>query len=256
MTPIPNNRGWKSLIANGRVFHLRSKSKTKPAPCALIVDAQAGYGGRFAVEIDELGVVDYNSRGHYQDVRIYDLHRRFNGSQVARRREDLERFNEDDMALIRYGHPLDFDGRIGNNYDLVIPLTRPAEWTVFWIAAYGEGDFRYPDFKRRDQERKLFAGAWHSEYHGGPKHLGYKCGHAWATMHTGKRLDKIRAFLKRQFPDLIEKQVHVVRGAAPNGTPYITSEFDGDCAPLGNGRTTIFETAQGHQICCGTRKAI
>jgi hypothetical protein len=218
------------------------------------VDAAAGYGGRFAVEIDENGVVDYYSRGHHQDVRIYDLHRRFNGSQVARRREDLERFNEDDMALIRYGSALNFDGRIANCHYPHIPLIKPGEWAVFWYPAYGENEYRYPDFKRRDQEHKLFAGAWHFDCYGGAKHLGYKYGHVWGTMHTGKRLDRIRAFLKRQFPDIIETPVYVVRDTDKEGNLRTTTEYNGDCAPLGDGRTTIIETTQGRQICCGPRK--
>jgi hypothetical protein len=248
-------RGWKSQIANGRVFELRSRSKTKPAPCALIVDATAGYGGRFAVEIDENGIVDYDSRGHHQDVRIYDLHRHFDGSQIARRREDLERFNEDDMALIRYGRALDFDGRIADRHNPHIPLTKvPAEWTVLWFPAYGKDEYRYPDFKRRNQEHKLFAGSWHFDCYGGAAHLGYKYGHAWGTMHAGKRLDKIRTFLKRQFPDLVETQVHVIRSTNRQGQSCVTSEYDGECAPLGDGRTTITETPQGCQVCCGPRE--
>jgi len=252
MTPDERKRGWKSQIANGRVFELRTRSKTKRAPCALIVDAAAGYGGRFAVEIDERGIVDYHSRGHHQNVRVYGLCTHFNGNHIARRREDLERFSEDDMALIRYGYALDFDGRISLQ-EPDIPLTKTGEWAVFWFPAYGMDEFRHPDYKLRDQERKLFAGDWHFDCYGGPKHLGYKYGHAWGTMHTGKRLDRIRAFLKRQFPDIIEMPVRVVRDTDSAGNTSTTTEYDGDCAPLGDVRTTIIETPQGYQLCCGPR---
>lgn len=217
---------------------MRSKSKTRPAPCVLIVRAAAGYGERFAVEVDEGGVVDYDSRHHHQSVRVWGLRPdRFDSSKISRRRPDLERFDEDDLALIRYGCVLDFDGRIHHRYP-GIPLTKPAEWTVFWFPPYGSDEFRYPDFKQYDRERKLFGGAWHFHNHGGPKHLGFKYGHVWATRHTGSRLDKIRAFLKRQFPDLMELHSSVVRWTE-GGITY-TTEMREECPAL-FGHGTIVE---------------
>lgn len=239
---------WKSQLANGRVFELRSQSKTKPAPCVLVVREAAGYGERFSVQVDEWGVVDYSSRGHHPDVRVYPLRPdRFNSRTIARRRPDLEKFDEDDLALIRYGYALDFDGRI-NRATPGCPLTRPAEWTVFWFPAYGPEEFRYPAFKQRDRERKLFGGAWHFESHGGPKDLGYNYGHVWATRHTGTRLDKIRRFLKRQFPDLIEQHVSVARRTKADGT-IVTEEVRDECAPLGS-RFTSVATASGTIMGC------
>ena len=63
-----------------------------------------------------------------------------------------------------------------------------------------------------------------------------------------------QAFLKRQFPDIIETPVYVVRDTDKEGNLRTTTEYNGDCAPLGDGRTTIIETTQGRQICCGPRK--
>jgi hypothetical protein len=233
-----NARGGKPMNDQSRssAWLMRSTSKTKAAPCVLIINAVCR--DRFAVEIDGRGVVDYNSRSHHQSARVYDLlPRNFNSSRIASRRADLERFDQDDLALIRYGYALDFDGRIYG----CLPLTRPAEWTVFWFPPYGPGEFRYPDFKQRDRECKLFAGAWHFESHGGAKHLGYKYGHVWATRHVEHRLEEIRTFLKGQFPDIIEQHSSVVRWTK-EGVTYTGLREPGNCPALSCG--TVMEGGQ------------
>jgi hypothetical protein len=204
--------------------------------------------------IDEWGTTGraLYSRRHNPDIYVEGIRPdQFTGKRIARRRTDLEKFDADDLALIRYGYDLDFDGRISSHGGAHIPLTRPAEWTVFWVPAYAEG-FPYPHPNYR--ERKALGGAWHFDNHGGPRHLGYKYGHMHATRHTGERLARVKKILLRDLPDLIETHVNVIRYKNQQGQTCITTEYDGDCAPLGDGRTTIVETPQGSVICCGPRK--
>ncbi len=247
---------WKSQLADGRVFELRSKSKLYAPPCGLVINAAAKYAHGFMRLIDEYGTTGRTlySRRHNPDIYVEGIRPdQFTSKKIARRRPDLEKFNADDLALIRYGYDLDFDGRMSSRSDTSIPLAMPAEWTVFWVPAYTEG-FPYPH--PNDRERKMLGGAWHFENHGGPPHLGYKYGHMHATRHAGKRLNRVRKVLLRYLPGLIETQVHVVRYKNQHGQTCTTTEYNGDCPPLGDGRTTIVETPQGSMICCGPRKAV
>lgn len=249
MTP-----SWKSQLANGRVFELRSKSTRYPPPCGLVLNAAATkYGQGFMRRIDDRGTVDYYSSGSLRGVYVEGIRPdQFTGARIARRRPDLERFDADDLALIRYGYDLDFDGRISAHGDVPIPLTlAPAEWTVFWVPAYTEGfPWPYPD----ERERPVLGGAWHFDNHGGPAHLGYKFGHAHASRHTGERLARVRAIILRYLPGLIETPVRVVRYTDQQGWLCTTTEYDGECAPLGDAQTTIVETPDGSTICCGPRR--
>ncbi len=245
--------GWKSQLEDGRVFELRSRSKRYPAPCGLVVNAAAKYADGFLRLIDEQGTTgrSYYSRSHNPDIYVEGIRPgQFTSQRIARRRPDLERFNAEDLALIRYGYDLDFDGRISCTSKTSIPLTTTAEWTVFWIPAYTDG-FPYPH--PNEAERKAIGGVWHFENHGGPRDLGYKYGHMHATRHAGKRLDRVRKIMARELPGMIETRVHVIRYKEEHGRTCVTTEYDGDCAPLGDGRTTIVETASGSMICCGPR---
>ena len=216
---------WKSQIADGRVFQMRSTSKTKAPPCVLVVNALAGYSETFVREVDDRGVVDYDSRGRHPSCRVYGLRlRNFNSSRIARRREDLERFDAEDLALIRYGYALDFDGCISGR-EPSIPLACPAEWTVFWLAAYGDGEFLYPRNERRD----VMAGAWWFSRHGG-HHPGYKYGHCWATRHAGEKLEAVRASIRAEFPAVLELHSSVVRWTK-DGVTY-TTEVRDECPAL------------------------
>ena len=217
---------WKSQIADGRVFELRSKSKRYPPPCALVINSQAGYYGRAVVGVDETGVRKHGWSRHrgnpfiYVDgIRIDDLPKR-----ISRRRRDLERFDCYDLDLIRYGCAVDFDGRVHSES---IPLTRPAKWTVFWIPALSEGDY----FWGPSDVRALLRGAWYLENHGGHRHLGYKFGHMWATLHGGVRLKETRNRLRMLRGDLVEQEVGVVRRVTKDHV--LTMETRRECPPLG-----------------------
>jgi hypothetical protein len=171
-----NHISWRSRIAEGRVFELRSKSKRYPAPCALVIDDSAsGWNSRIFASVDSYGVVGDGlyARRHNPDIYVGGLHReQFNSSRVLRRRRELERFDADDLELIRYGLAIDFTGCIHGRYsDMRIPTVVPAEWTVFWLAAWDDHDFRWID--REPELQRLLHGAWHFESHGGYRHLGY-----------------------------------------------------------------------------------
>ena len=244
------NRSWKSQIAEGRVFELRSKSKNYPAPCALVINENSsGWNARMVVAVDRCGVVGNGlyTRRHNPDIDVYGLRReQFNSSHILRRRRDLERFDADDLALLRYGLALDFTGRIRGSYsDMHIPTVVPAKWTVFWLAAWDESDYRWISaWRTRDELRRLLHGAWHLESSGGSRHLGYKFGCAWATRHTGKRLNEIRTFLRRHWDGLIEQTVEVVRWTEGQNT--YTEEIRRDCPALGSRSCTV-ETPHGMQ---------
>jgi hypothetical protein len=241
ISPIPHRPSWRSQIAEGRVFELRSKSKYYPAPCALVIDAQAnGYNRRAVVAVDRLGVIGDGlyRRRHNPHIHVSGLRpEQFNSSHILRRRRDLERFDADDLALIRYGLALDFSGRIRGNYsDMNIPAVIPAQWTVFWMAAWGDGDYRWID--RAPELDRLLHGAWHFESSGGARRLGYKCGHLWATRHTGKRLVEIRRFLRSKWGSaLIEQPVQVARWQV--GDEIYTQEIRRECPALGSRMLSI-----------------
>src|SRR6266436_586119 len=105
---------WRSQIVNGRVFELRSASKRYPPPCALVINEQAtGYGARVFTPVDEYGVIGGASRRGNPNIYVEGIRpEQFTGARVRRRRPDLERFDADDLALIRWGLTLEFSGRI------------------------------------------------------------------------------------------------------------------------------------------------
>lgn len=227
---------WKDQIADGRVFQLRSASKRYPPPCALIINATApgGYGEKFATLVDAYGVVgsDLHARLHNPAIFVDGLRRdHFNGSRVVCRRLDLERFDADDIALIRYGVALDFNGRLhGYPPERHIPLCVPAQWTVFWTPPYAPADGFWSSHLDRDLTN-LLRGAWYFHNHGGPRHLGYKYGDLWATRHTGLRLRQIREFLRAHRGDIIEQPTKVVRWEDSGN--IFTAEIRRDCPALG-----------------------
>lgn len=240
---------WRSQIAEGRVFELRSKSKRYPAPCALVIDGKAdGWCSRMFAAVDRRGVIGHGlyTRSHNPDIYVEGIRReQFISSRVLRRRRDLERFDSDDLALIRYGLALDFSGLVRGNYsDMNIPAVVPADWTVFWLAAFQPDDFRIYDVWHHKGLESLLHGAWHFNSHGGSRHLGYKFGHAWGTRHTGERLSKIRDFLRARLGDLIEQQVKVVRWSEGQNT--YTEEIRRDCPALGS-RACLVQSPSGLQ---------
>jgi len=248
------NRSWKSQIAEGRVFELRSKSKRYPAPCALVInDKGNGWGSRIFESVDRFGVVGDGlyTRRHNPDIYVGGIRReQFNSSRVLRRRRDLERFDADDLALIRYGLSLDFTGRIrGTHSDMSIPTVVPADWTTFWLAAWEQDDFRHYDLEwmhGQPELQRLLHGAWHFESHGGCRHLGYKFGVAWATRHSGTRLNQIRKYLRSRWGSrLVEQPVKVARWT--DGQNIYTEEVRRDCPALGSRWCTV-QTPNGQGI--------
>jgi hypothetical protein len=239
-----NPNSWRSQIAEGRVFELRSMSKRYPAPCALVIDERpSGWNSRIFAGVDQFGVIGHGSytRPHNPAIYVDGLRReQFNSSRILRRRRDLERFDADDLALIRYGLSLDFSGCIRGNYnDMSIPTVVPAEWTVFWLAAWDKDDYRWCRFEHDAGLRRLLHGAWHFESHGGSRHLGYRFGRAWATRHSGSRLREIRQFLRSHWGGLIEQPVKVARWS--DGQNIYTEEIRRECPALGS-RACLVQT--------------
>lgn len=230
---------WRDQIQDGRVFELRSTNRQYPPPCALVIHSQTKYE-RAIVRVDAFGVVGDGLYHRSTNPNIPTYHLRDLDGRIVRRRRDLERFDKYDLDLIRYGCAVDFDGQIQASF---IPHILPCKWTVFWWPPYEKDDFFYPH-----EDKSVFRGAWYFEMHGGPRHLGYKYGHMFATRHADERLNRIRRHLKDLRGDLIEMPVHVVRWEE-NGT-IVTTELRRDC-PIWSSRFTDFEFANGnHTFTC------
>lgn len=225
MTTTTHRAATHELI-EGRVFELRSRSTRYAPPCALIVREQPRYGEPQAEEVDRAGVIKGSRyRHHHPTQYVPDFKGDYLQKRIARRRRDLERFDRDDIELIRQGYGLDFTGRIHGAKR--IPSTIPATWTVLWVPADALNDC-YWSSRRIDE---LLRGAWHFTNHGGARHLGYSFGYMWATLHTGKRLCEIQDAIYRERPDVIVQEVKVVRWSDERAT--YTAEVRRECPPLG-----------------------
>lgn len=199
---------WKDQIAVGRVFELRSSAKGYLPPCALVI--RMGSWEREVCKVDRFGCVGDHLYTRRHNHKIYFHNLRDIEGKIVRRRPDLERFGLEDLELIRYGYSVDFNGRIHDSHEIRIPHVWPGEWTVFWVRSFEDSDW-IKLWTLDDEWRRISAGAWHFDNHGGSRSLGYKYGRVWATMHTGSRLRQIREFLFRKRPDIIEQQVRVIR---------------------------------------------
>ncbi len=205
---------WQDQVAVGRVFELRSRSTKYPPTCVLVIREDGGWGEEMVVKVDHRGVC---GRGLYRRsgnpaINTYGLKRAdFTSRRIARRRPDLERFDANDIDLIRYGVSVDFTGRLGADeglsYDHSLPTTMPAIWTIFWTRSE-HWSFDYP---HSDRLNELMAGAWHFEKHA-PEFWRYGWCHVWATAHEcGNRLRRIERLLHRTYPDLERQTVRIVR---------------------------------------------
>jgi len=240
---------WRAQLAEGRVFELRSNSKRYPAPCALVLtEDDAKWGVKQVTEVDRLGVrgPDYYHRPANPGIYVDGFRGKELTKRIARRRPDLERFDSDDLALIRYGYGLDFTGEIrcSHSGEVHIPAIVPAGWTVFWLAASAPDDYRSLKLWHDRELRRLLTGAWHFNGHGGPRHLGYRFGHAWVTRHAGPRLGEIRQWLRARLPDIVEQHVKVARWS--DGQNVYTEEIRRECPALGS-RACFVQTPSGTQ---------
>lgn len=232
----------KREFVNGQVYELRSASKHYPAPCALVLNSTCKHrSGRAVVAVDRCGVIGdgFYARSHNPGIHVSSFSLEDLRKRIVRRRRDLERFDCFDLDLIRYGYALDFSGLIHGGVSS-IPLTRPADWTVFWTPPYAKDEFYYSP---HGEINPLLAGAWHFHTHGGPRHLGYKFGHLWSTRHGGRALRQIRDCLRSFRGDLIEQACRVVRWQS--GEKVFTSELRRDCPALGSGSGSRVTTYEG-----------
>src|ERR1700722_4701479 len=128
---------WSKEIAVGRVFQLRSSAKDYPPPCALVI-RESGWETN-VVPVDRFGCVSDGlyARRHNPNIYVRGLRGKDLTKRIVGRRCDLERFDRDDIDLMRWGCAIDFDGRIDTER---IPLVNPGTWTVFFTPPY-EDDF-------------------------------------------------------------------------------------------------------------------
>jgi hypothetical protein len=208
---------WKSQIAIGRVFELKTRSKIHPTVCVLIVNPTSTWGNpRMCVQVDERGVIPddgYNYRRRNPRVNVYCIQERdFTGRRIARRRRDLERFDEADISLIRGGFALDFGGRIHGPYcdgPTSLPhVAAPLTWTVFWTPDKDSWEYEWP---ARDELAALLSGAWHFQkrsYRTDRKPWGF----AWCTAHSDpRRMAKIERVIRNGWPNVHKQTVQIVR---------------------------------------------
>jgi hypothetical protein len=209
---------WRDQVASGRVFEMRSASKKHPAPCVLIVDPDNSNHRGVAVDVDRLGVIgDGPSDGRRNPrVRSYGLLLEdFTSRRVVRRRPDLECFDADDIALIRYGIAVQIGGELKMRYNFgtaILPSLRPMTWTVFWMPDSGNPHDRHARFNISRRINDLMHGAWHFEQFGGRRSLGYTFDHAWITAHTDQSvLRHIESLLRDAIPTVIRQEHRIVR---------------------------------------------
>lgn len=240
----------EQLKVPGRVFELRSTSKRYPPPCALIVRPEQPYSGYpQAVGVDRIGCIGDGlyQRSHNPDIYIPGFRGADLAKRIVRRRFDLERFDRDDLALIRYGCAVDFDGRIhGRSTASSIPSVVPSRWSIFWLPAYVGDDHFWPSTSKSDEIRTALRGAWHFDNYGGARGLGYKYGHMWATRHGGQRLNEIRKLLRSLRPDVIEQQSTIIRFRVEDFIVTFEQRKVRDCPPLGSGWYWAKNTVTGN----------
>lgn len=196
---------WKDEIAVGRVFEIKRKTFQSEQVCVLIVRPRRGnYNPNMCVQVDRTGVVKGTGES-WNRARsgVYTLDERSLPGLIIRRRADLERFDERDLDLIRYGQTVDYTGRIGTAYGDGLPGVGPATWTIFWTKGY---NFGLPLLREARRELKeLFSGEWHFESHrGGDWRYGRdSVMHAWGTAKTDRRvLRRIEAILANGYSHL------------------------------------------------------
>jgi hypothetical protein len=202
---------WADQFVAGRVFELRNASKRLAAPCILILDPNARYGSRSAIEINESGVFDVGYRP--SNVRWVNAHswRRedMNSRKIARRRRDLERYDKRDIELMLYGLRLEFGGRVWGGQTRAHLPSFPGRWTIFWTKS-AAWSFMNPDGLAL---RELLNGAWWIEsWCGGDWRFGRDSRlQGWATLHDSPaRLRAIERLLRSMHGHLDRCEIEIV----------------------------------------------
>lgn len=168
-------RGWRAQIVPGRVFELRRKTYQGNPVCVLcLTDSREAFGRCFA-EINSRGCVEFPDRDRARFYVGALSPQRFNGGLVRRRRPDLERFDADDIALIKYGIGLRFGGAmLGSHHgSRILPEIGLKSWTTFWVPDWYAG----LSTETRGLDR-LLHGDWHCSCYSDRRRKG------WATAKT------------------------------------------------------------------------
>lgn len=195
-------RRWRDEYAPGRVFELRRKTYDGHPVCALAIReyrSDTGGSATYFVQVDGQGCTEgpyarSQSRTWVGGIRP----RRMTSALIARRRPDLERFDAEDLALIRYGAYLEFGGRIRTDgLKGSIPPLSGKTWTVFWTKC----DWRLSLLgTARAELASLLRGHWHMHSRCGGDWTFGRDSHlaGWATVDTDRaRLRRIEAHLRR-----------------------------------------------------------
>jgi hypothetical protein len=208
---------WQDEIAVGRVFELRSQSKRYAPPLVLIIKDEdpPHWNDGIVADLDVTGRTAarylgmYHRRGNPRISTAFMKRGDFNSKRIARRRPELERFDANDIAAIRYGLSVTVGGRLESGcYDMdYVPTIVPGmTWTIFWTRDHDTWDFPF-----RDELAELLNGAWHFKRSSLPN-WKWLWARAWATAHNDcRRLRAIEHFLRHRYSDLERQSVTVAR---------------------------------------------
>jgi len=222
---------WKREYAIGRVFELKRKTYKGAAVCVIVTrdSADTWHRESIAHQIDERGIVELSSpnraRSSLRALRRED----FTSRLIARRRPELERFDQRDIDLINYGIGLNFSGRfqVRPYGTRSLPNVPGLVWTVFWA--------RHDSV--RSYHRSIGAalsGAWHfTSSKDGPHNPWRDKVSAWATVHQERhRLQEIERALLLKYPVVHRSVINVA--ARDEGDFYQIRPIGDECPAIDN----------------------
>lgn len=259
MTPTKAHRGWRGQYAPGRVFELKRKTYRGDPVCVLGIRPEDGsWLERHFVQIDARGCTEgsYGYSRARTRFSTYALHpSKLATGLVARRRPDLERFDEADLDLIRYGIEIEFGGKLrtGDLTQAKIPHIPGKRWTIFWTKNC-PGMWNSSEAGRTLDS--LLQGHWHIHSNcGGDWRFGRDSNlEGWATTDTDPaRLRRIERHLRQHLPHL-EVQVIEMVGIADGDRTIVRAHGTPCPAISASGTSTIWADGhRGYSISCDDR---
>lgn len=248
-------KSWRSELQPGRVFELNRKTWSgRQVNVLSILPAEVHSYYPYFVEIDETGCIDAGSRHRSRNCIGSSLHpRNFKSGLVIRRRPELERFDNRDLELIRYGIKMDFTGRLlSRNWPYSFPPIPGTSWTIFW--AYAETPFYCSPYWLSNQAIKAaLQGAWHfSDQHEirpywprrhPPGRINF-----WATAEEcPRKLATLRRALTAAGGPVATSTTRIV--ARDNGDHWIIKGDQCTCPAFSlNSLTTVRKSDMGKQV--------
>ncbi len=224
------------------MFELKRKTYRGQPVCVLgIRPDDNSWNETHFVQVDERGCCEGPYARSTTRFAVHALHPRdLTTRLVAGRRQDLERFDGDDLALIRYGCHIEFGGRIRTCITRAhLPPMPGRRWTVFWTKAK---PFAWEMSGAERTLQALLQGHWHLNSHcGGDWRFGRDSRlEGWATTDTDPgRLRRIEAHLRHHLPHL---EVQVIEMAATDYGDRVEIKARGLPCPVvyAGGTTTIW----------------